>query len=365
VSVVYKSRVTPDGTTNRVAEAFDYKFTGERIFEGFEKPEVGPFKIGLIVGPSGSGKSLLLKQFGKATDPAWNKKKAIVSQFADSDQALERLTAVGLSSTPSWCSPFHVLSTGEQFRANLARQLETGSIIDEFTSVVDRSVAKAACVGLRRYADKYDVRDIVLASCHYDILDWLRPDWYFDTRDGKLHDGRLLQRPKIKIRVYPCERTAWEVFKKHHYLTSTLATSSDCYVASADFGDGEVLVGFTSAIPLPSGTLEHAWRGHRLVVLPDFQGLGIGPRLSDVLAQMYVDKGCRFYSRTGHPHLGAYRNREHSGWRETGESGKHRATSRIRAKGKADLSGMGDSRICFSHEYVGTKSYANWWENER
>lgn len=359
---VYKSKITPDGITERVSVAFDYVFTGERTFEGFEKPNLKPFKIGLIVGPSGTGKSLLLKQFGKQQEINWDKKRAIVSQFSDSDQAMERLMAVGLSSIPSWCSPFHILSTGEQFRANLARQLESNSNIDEFTSVVDRNVAKAACVGLRRYADKHNVCNIVLASCHYDILDWLRPDWYFDTRDGKLHDGRLLQRPEIKIRIYPSKRTTWEVFKNHHYLTSTLASSSDCYIATASFGDEEVLVGFTSAIPLPSGTLENAWRGHRLVILPDFQGLGIGPRLSDALAEIYLNKGCRFYSRTAHPRLGAYRDRLGSGWRRTAEYGKHRAKSRIRSNGKADLSGMGDSRICFSHEYIGTKSYTEWWK---
>jgi GNAT superfamily N-acetyltransferase len=364
VSRVYKIVVTTDSTTTRVSKAFDYVFTGERVFEGFDKPKIPVnFKIGLIVGPSGSGKSLLLKEFGEERKIVWNKNKAIVSQFLDSDQALDRLMAVGLSSTPSWCSPFHILSTGEQFRANLARRLENNTVIDEFTSVVDRNVAKAACVGLRRYVDKHNIHSIVLASCHYDILEWLRPDWYFDTRDGILHDGRLLRRPEIEVKLYPCKRSAWELFKKHHYLTSSLATSSDCYLATALFDSEESVVGFASAIPLPSGTLENAWRGHRLVVLPDFQGLGIGPRLSDALAQMYVDKGCHYYSRTAHPRLGMYRDRPDSGWRRTTESGKHRAASRIRAKGKTDLEhGMGDSRICFSHEYIGTASYQNWWE---
>ena len=359
----YRVSVTPDTTTARVAEAFDYAFTGERVFEGWEKPTIpDDFGIGLIVGPSGSGKSLLLAQFGHETEVVWDSSKAVVSQFMDSDDALARLGAVGLNSIPAWCSPFHILSTGEKFRANLARQLQSGAVVDEFTSVVDRNVAKAACNAVRRYVDTTRLRGIVFASCHYDVLHWLRPDWYFDTSDGTLHDGRSLWRPKIKIDLVPCKRTAWKVFSKHHYLSAQLASSADCYLATADFGDGALVVGFTCCIPMPSGTLEHAWRGHRTVVLPDFQGLGIGPRISDMLAQIYIDKGLHYYSRTAHPRLAAYRNRPQSGWIRTVEDGKHRATSRIRANGKADLDGMGDSRICASHQFVGTKKYEKWWE---
>ena len=60
---------------------------------------------------------------------------------------------------------------------------------------------------------------MVLASCHRDILEWLQPDWWFDTTDGTMNDGGHIQRPKIAIRVYPCKRSAWAMFAKHHYLT--------------------------------------------------------------------------------------------------------------------------------------------------
>ena|ERR1035437_4929243 len=360
---VYRASVVPDTTTARVAKAFDYEFKGERVFEGWEKPAVpATFGIGLIVGPSGSGKSLLLAQFGQEKPVDWDNRKAIVSQFADSDEALARLGAVGLNSTPTWCSPYQVLSVGEKFRADLARKIESGAVIDEFTSVVDRNVAKTTCNAVWRYVRDNKLQNIVFASCHYDILEWLRPDWYFDTTDGILHNGRSLHRPKIKIELYPCKRTAWGVFSKHHYLSAKLASSADCYLALADFGGGAQVVGFTCCIPMPSGTLENAWRGHRTVVLPDFQGLGIGPRISDMLAQVYINRGQHYYSRTAHPRLIAYRNRPQSGWIRTVEDGKHRATSRIRANGKADLNGMGDSRICASHEFVGIKTYKDWWK---
>jgi ABC-type ATPase with predicted acetyltransferase domain len=53
-----------------------------------------------------------------------------------------------LNSVPSWYKPYQVLSNGEKFRADLARKLKSNTVIDEFTSVVDRTVAKAASVSL-------------------------------------------------------------------------------------------------------------------------------------------------------------------------------------------------------------------------
>src|ERR1700677_242876 len=256
---IYKVVVEPDEFTSAAATAFDYKFEGESVFEGWEKPNVPDnFSIGLILGPSGSGKSRLLESFGKEEVLEWNPKKATVSHFSSPQDALDRLMAVGLNSIPSWCRPFHVLSNGQQFRARLARKLKNGSVIDEFKSVVDRNVAKAASVSMRRYVNREGLENIVLASCHYDILRWLRPDWYFDTADGILHDGRSLQRPSIEIRIYSCAKDTWSLFAKHHYLTEDFNKSARAYLATAAFdGNDETVVGFASALPMPCGTLKN------------------------------------------------------------------------------------------------------------
>jgi GNAT superfamily N-acetyltransferase len=225
--------------------------------------------------------------------------------------------------------------------------------------VVDRNVAKAASCALRRYVDKHDVKGMVLASCHEDIIPWLQPDWYFTTVDGLLHDGRLLRRPPITLRIYPCKRSLWSLFKSHHYFSQELSSSCYSYLATAEFDGGkEEVVGFIAALPMPSGTLQNAWRAHRTVVLPDYQGLGIGPRISDGVAQMMVDSGRRYYSRTSHPRFGGYRNnpdfQSHAEYQWVPSFGNlaTRSLKRIRAKGKQDPNGMGDQRLCFSHEYV-------------
>jgi GNAT superfamily N-acetyltransferase len=358
---VFTVSVEPDECTAAASTAFDYAFTGISTFEGWEKPEIPTdFGIGLIVGPSGSGKSLLLKQFGEEVTPEWNPNKAIVSQFKTPEDSLEWMMAVGLNSIPSWCRPYHVLSNGEQFRANLARRLDNDTIIDEFTSVVDRNVAKAVSCSLRRYVDRKGLKGLVLASCHHDILEWLRPDWYFDTTDGILHDGRLLRRPPIEIRIYPCKRSAWGMFAKHHYLSGSLNPSCRSYLATANFGSGEETVGFASSISFPSGHFKNAYREHRTVVLPDFQGLGLGPRISDVVAQIHIDLGKRYFSRTAHPRFGAYRDASPL-WKKTSKYKKVRddvAAGKKRGDGTYNFHSynFNDKRNCFSHEYIGNRT---------
>lgn len=148
------------------------------------------FSVGIIVGASGSGKSTLLRSFGEITHPTWDGEKAIASQFSDAEDAIARLTAVGLNSVPAWKQPYHTLSNGQQFRADLARSIGDGSVIDEFTSVVDRTVAASAAKGMRNYIVRANVKNMVVASCHRDVIDWLKPDWVIDTDSGLLTLGK-------------------------------------------------------------------------------------------------------------------------------------------------------------------------------
>lgn len=357
---IVKSSVVLDAYTKKVGSMFDLTFDGTSTFECWAKPEVSNFEIGLIIGPSGSGKSLLLREFGLEEDISWDSKKAVVSHFEDPVDAVNRLMAVGFNDVRSFVRPYQVLSTGEQFRANLARRLKDGAVIDEFTSVVDRNVAKAASVAMRRHITKYGLKNIVLATCHRDVLDWVKPDWYFDTTDGILRDGRSLQRPPITIRIYPCKRDIWSVFAPHHYLSHELASASRCFLATADFNGVSNVVGFVSSLPFPSGSLKRAWREHRTVVLPDFQGLGIGPRISDAVAELHLNEGKRYFSRTAHPRFGLYRNRRNSGWMPTTQYKGEKKYSREQAQDKGTHTGAerinsfgGDNRLAFSHEYIG------------
>jgi GNAT superfamily N-acetyltransferase len=227
--------------------------------------------------------------------------------------------------------------------------LKSNLSCDEFTSVVDRSVAKSCCWAVQKFIRKNKLTGIVFASCHHDILEWLEPDWCFDTFTGELLPrGSLQQRPSITINVFPCDYKWWAAFKTHHYMSDVLSKSARCWLAE---WDGKI-VGFVSAMRLPSGTTKNAWREHRTVVLPDYQGLGIGVRISDAVASLFKEDGCRYYSKTAHPRMGYYRDNHPLLWRPTKHNHKRGKYHHGTFEGWGARTGV----FMYSHEYVGGTS---------
>lgn len=351
---LYKSRnpikyeIQIDDVTRKVIEPFDYQFNGEITFYPYEIPEELPkeFNIGIIVGPSGSGKSTLLKNFGQNNEIFWKEDLSIASHFDNDLQASEKLAAAGLMSIPDYVKPFSILSNGQKFRANLARNLKDNAVIDEFTSVVDRNIAKAASSSVSKYIRRKNVKNVVFASVHSDILEFLQPDWIIDTGKGEWTSGRYLQRPKLDIKIYPAKDTIWKYFSENHYLSSNLNKASHSYIALWE----NQLVGFISVISYPSGTVKNAWREHRLVVNPDYQGLGFGPKISEAVAQHYLDNNKRYFSKTSHPRLGIYRDNSKK-WKPTSKNHMRRTDGlKLRNNLKWQLNPF---RWSYSHEYVG------------
>lgn len=189
------SHVEVDEFTEMVQNNFDYDFKGDSEFYPYELPKqvLGlDFQILAIVGASGSGKSTLLKEFeyyGKEPKE-YNNKKAIVSNFNTPDDASIRLSAVGLNSMPVWCRPRNVLSIGEGFRADLALNIESEKIFDEFTSTIDRNVAKSTCNSIQRYIRDNELSNVVFCSCHNDYIPFLKPDVVIDLDEEKVYDCR-------------------------------------------------------------------------------------------------------------------------------------------------------------------------------
>jgi ABC-type lipoprotein export system ATPase subunit len=192
------SNVERDEFISASEKAFDCNFDGTSKFYPWMFPTNIPkkFKLGVIVGSSGSGKSTLLKHFGIEEVPVWNSNKSIVSHFDSPDDAINKLGSVGLNTVPSWYKSYYVLSNGEKFRADLARKLKSGAVIDEFTSVVDRTVAKAASISLSRHIKSNELENVVISTCHSDILEWLEPDWVINTDTGELLTGFFLSDQK-------------------------------------------------------------------------------------------------------------------------------------------------------------------------
>jgi ABC-type dipeptide/oligopeptide/nickel transport system ATPase subunit/GNAT superfamily N-acetyltransferase len=265
------------------------------------------WNVGLIVGPSGSGKTQIGKHLFKPIDDfSWNHGKSIVDDFPANLGIWEitnYLNSVGLGSVKSWLRPFRVLSNGEQFRVNLARILaEYGNLqttdkaifLDEFTSVIDRDVAKTTCVGIQKSLRKAN-QQIVFGSCHFDIIDWLQPDWILQMPICKFQWRELQCRPKIQLEIRRVGREAWVMFSQYHYLSHSLNKSSRCFIALWNNRP----VAFSAWMALP-GKLP-MYKEHRTVTLPDFQGLGIGNALSDFVASVVIMSGYKARSTTAHP----------------------------------------------------------------
>jgi ABC-type dipeptide/oligopeptide/nickel transport system ATPase subunit len=185
---------------NRVKSLFNPERGNEFKLEAeFDLPD--GWGIGVVVGPSGSGKTSIGRSFfgeNKIVDlyAGWDGEMPIVDCIAPGgkfDVVTGSLSAVGLGDVPAWLRPFHALSNGQQFRAGLARVMCSGEpevVVDEFTSVVDRQIAKIGALAFAKSWRRQPGRRCVLLSCHYDILDWVEPDWVFDTGTGKFTEKK-------------------------------------------------------------------------------------------------------------------------------------------------------------------------------
>ena len=347
------SKVTITDNDKMVSEAYDYQFTGISATEIHtlnvtELPD--NFGIGLIVGQSGSGKSTNLKNFGACAKATWDNELSVVSNFEDYTDASKRLHGCGLNSIRCWTQSFNTLSTGQAYRANMARTIKDGAVYDEFASYLDENTAKSLSNSIRRYVDMNNISGVVLATCRRDVIEWLRPDWVFDTDSDELIIGRLERRPSINLEVSPCSVQIWERFKNHHYLSGSINKGSRCWVATW----GDDVVGFYATLAQPSGTLKNAWRGTRMVVLPEFQGLGISTALCETVAQIHLDSGKRFFAKTASNLLGEHREK----------SDKWKPTSKNKKRRKDYLSGRDNkfskehkakhaNRLTYSHEFLG------------
>src|SRR5207247_2426134 len=159
--------------------------------------------------------------------------------------------------------------TGEQFRVALARLLAYApdlAVVDEFTSVVDRTVAQIGSAALAKTVRRRG-QQLVAVTCHEDVALWLQPDWTYRPATNTFA-WRLLQcRPAIELVIGRAGRSAWRLFQQHHYLSHSLAPGSTCFVAWWR-GQPVAFSAWRQTLTRRSGKREH-----RTVTLPDYQGV--------------------------------------------------------------------------------------------
>lgn len=262
--------------------------------------EESEWSIGLVVGPSGSGKSSVMRQVWGDMEPMRWTAKSVIDDFnkkTSINDVSKACQAVGFNTIPAWMRPFGVLSNGERFRVDIARrliELPSPIVVDEFTSVVDRQVAKVASHAVQKYVRR-SKKQLVAVTCHYDVIDWLQPDWVLDMATRSFTRRCLQRRPAIECVIGRVPYSAWSMFAPYHYMSASLNRSARCYGLWADGN----LAAFSGVLPKPPSKTVRALS--RTVTLPDWQGLGLGLVIKSVLGSAYKALGYRLRSYPAHP----------------------------------------------------------------
>lgn len=267
------------------------------------------WQIGLIVGKSGTGKTTIAKQLfpeSYITSYEYNKESILddMPKECSVDEITRAFNSVGFSSPPSWLKPYSVLSNGQKMRVDLARAILEDNklfVFDEFTSVVDREVAKIGSFAIQKAIRKTD-KQFIAVGCHYDIEEWLLPDWVFntDTMTFRSYEGQKKNRPEIKFNIYKAkDKSIWGMFAKHHYLSHTHNNAAHCYIATIN----NEIAGFLSILHLPHPKAKNIKKVHRLVILPDYQGAGFGIKFLEEIGKIYKKNKWRYTIVTSAPSL--------------------------------------------------------------
>ena len=356
-----ESEYTPGFKTDAIASMFDIP-PQEKLTKTWKIDlpiEDLDWKIGLIYGPSGSGKSSISKKIWPDfyhEGYQWDD-RAVVENFPKSAKIKDitkALSSVGFSSPPDWIKRYAHLSTGQKFRAEIARLLLDDEnypeivVLDEFTSVLDRDVAKASSAAVQRYI-RASNKKFVAVTCHSDIIEWLNPDWFYEVSSGQFQLARGSHRPShppIELRIARIQREAWDQFGfgTHHYLNPKLEAAGHLW---GGFWKDK-LIAAALIKKVPHQFVPNMWNFSRIVTLPDYQGLRIGVVMTDLLSHHYCHQlGQRMFLNTTHPAMNTHALNSDQ-WML---SQKARYVGKPSKKGK--MTGNSKGRPIPSYEYCG------------
>jgi len=197
---------------SQVMDHFGIGFeTGRHVIADRLELPLQPGDVVAFVGPSGSGKSSLMRAAAEQLEHAvWTDRldlgdrmlvDALPTPF---NESLSLLASCGLGEAQLLLRTPGELSDGQRYRFRLAlglSQKPRWMIADEFTAALDRTLAHVIAFNLRKVATR-TVIGCLVATTHEDILDDLQPDVLVQCRlDGTQSVTR--QNVKKKPSVLP------------------------------------------------------------------------------------------------------------------------------------------------------------------
>ena len=139
---------------------------------------------------------------------------------------------------------------------------------------------------------------------HYDILEWVQPDWVIDTKTKTFRRERL-RRPDINLEIWKVDSSYWKFYKPHYYLDLPMPIAAEYFIGTVD---GEL----ACHMAISPGFNFGGYRGTRLVTMPEWQGAGVGSKFLNFMGQYCLDGKARcnrklpMYFHTSHPQLCGY-----------------------------------------------------------
>ena len=193
-----------------------------------------PGRIVLFAGPSGSGKSSLLRAAvgelpeAAGLDDSFEDPRALIDTLGpDPRQTAHCLSICGLSEAMLMLRTPGQLSDGQRYRYGLARCLAGGAksvAADEWCATLDQVAAKVISRNVRRLADARGV-GFLLAGTREDIIDDLQPDVIVRCRGGGSVDVQSFPREQPRepisfrddLDLRQGKLSDWPYFAKWHY----------------------------------------------------------------------------------------------------------------------------------------------------
>ncbi len=174
----------------------------EKHFKGSIPIEDDDWQVGIFVGRSGSGKTSIAKHlFPDSYIRGFEyTNKCVLDDFPqelETSEITKMLCSVGFASPPDWLKAYDCLSQREKMRVDIARALCLDKplvVFHEFTSVVDREIAKVSAFAISK-AVRRSSKKFIAVTCHYDVVDWLDPDWVFCTDTMEFSRKKEVGRP--------------------------------------------------------------------------------------------------------------------------------------------------------------------------